>query len=692
MHRPTLLLLAFLVSAPGAALRAGDPSHWAYAAPARPDLPALDHGGAWARNAVDAFVLARLDDAGLAPAVEADRERLLRRVFLDLVGLPPSIEAIDAFLADDRPDAFERVVDELLASPAFGERWARPWLDAARYADSNGFQRDGHRQLWAFRDWVIDALNADMPFDHFTVEQIAGDLLPDAGNAQRIATGFHRATTVNVEAGVDQEQDRVNAVLDRVNTTGTVWLGTTLECAQCHDHKYDPFTQREYYQLFAFFNNTPLETSGHDGARREFTGPRITLPQTAEERAMRDRLREEKKALEKRIGELEKQQAAGDDLESTRGELEELEKRLAQTRPDSSLVMVELDDPRPTNVFTRGSFLTPGEPVDAATPAALHPLPGDAPRNRLGLARWLVDPANPLMARVTVNRWWGELFGRGLVPSLEDFGTRAPRPSHPMLLDWLATELVRDRWSRKRAIRRLVTSATYRQSSRVSPEKLQRDPENRLLSRGARFRLDAERIRDNALAISGQLCRTMGGPPVRPPQPPDVWRVTGVVDNTYRASEGEDRDRRGVYVVWRRSSPYPSFVNFDAPDRTACVVERPRTNTPLQALTLLNDPVYVEAASAFAKRVLSETRGAPLDVRLTLAFRLAVTRRPTASELALLGRALEREIERAREDPKRVRATLGDRRAPEGVTREELVAWIHIATVLLNLDETITRG
>ncbi len=693
--------------------------HWAYVKPVRPALVPVKNA-ARPKNPIDRFVLARLEKEKLAPSPEAARERLIRRVSLDLIGLPPTIAQVDAFAKDVRPDAYERVVDELLASPHYGERWARHWLDLARYADSNGFQRDGFRTIWPYRDWVIDAFNRDMPFDQFTFEQLAGDLfkpneprpsgsgkektLPDGRGslAQKIATGFNRCVTVNVEAGTDREENRVNAVLDRVNTTATVWLGTTLACAQCHHHKYDPFTMTDYYRLFAYFNSTEEETAKGEQAAREFIGPKLTLPADAKTAARLKELQAERAKVA----------AETTDMKKVRQRLNELDQRLAELAP-TTLVMSELPSPRPTHIFKRGNFLNKGKAVTPGVPAALHPLVKDAPPNRLGLARWLVDPDNPLVARVAVNRWWAEFFGHGLVATLEDFGTQSDKPTHPELLDWLAVEFMTPRlaatqsgardaeraplrvaakpnaWSMKHIHRLIVTSATYRQSSRVSAELVKRDPENKLYARGPRLRLDAETIRDNALAVSGLLSRKMGGPPVMPPQPPGIWNVTGVVDNTYRPSVGEDRYRRGLYTIWRRSSPYPSMIAFDAPDRTSCIVKRPRTNTPLQALTLLNDAVYVEAALALARKI--GTQEGTAEERIVHGFRACLARQPTEREIALLQQIHAQALTKYQANPAAAKALLQNAPAGERLEPAQWAAWFQVATVLLNLDETITK-
>ncbi|MGF1582206.1 MAG: PSD1 and planctomycete cytochrome C domain-containing protein [Gemmataceae bacterium] len=578
--------------------------HWAYVKPKRPSLPKVQNPD-WVKNPIDHFILAKLDANNLTPSAPAEKSRLIRRVYLDLIGLPPTVAQVDAFLQDNRPDAYERVVDELLASPHYGELWARHWLDLARYADSNGFQRDGFRSVWPYRDWVIKAFNTDMPFNQFTVEQIAGDLLPNATPSQKVATAFNRCTTVNVEAGVDREEDRVNGIFDRVSTTATVWLGTTMVCAQCHEHKYDPFTQEEYYRLFAYFNNTAAETKpSNSNAGRDFIGPKITLPLSQKAQAEKERwellkhiytgqLTSEVKKVRPGLDEWEKSVQANKSelnklpknirtilkrpakkrtkkhraalvtyftnlnptIRRTRSTLKNVDAQLKRLQAPTCLVMQELETPRQTHVFKRGDFLDKLQRVQPGVPKVLHQLPTAAPPNRLGLAHWLVDPNNPLVARVTVNRWWAQFFGHGIVATLEDFGTQADAPTHPELLDWLATEFVRRDWSTKHIHRLIVTSATYRQSSKVSTELLRQDPKNLLYARAPRVRLSAELIRDNALAVSGLLAKKAGGPPVYPPQPKGLWDVIGRVDNTYRTSQGEDRYRRGIYTIWGRSSP-----------------------------------------------------------------------------------------------------------------------------------------
>ena len=699
--------------------------HWAYERPQKSPLPQVsDH--AWIKNPIDAFVLAKLESLDMRPAPEESRGRLLRRVSLDLIGLPPTLEELDAFLADDSPDAYERAVDRLLASPRYGERWARHWLDLVRYADSNGYQADQLRELWPYRDWVVNAFNDDMPLDQFTREQIAGDLLPNATIDQRVATGMHRSTTCNVEAGVDPEENRVNQVIDRVNVTSTVWLGTTLECAQCHNHKYDPFSQQDYYRLFAFFNNTPLEVKHGGGVQFELAGPTMELPLAAEQTATLESLRTQQKTLQESMRAMQSRTAngspdsptaearspreqcvddgAGEDppsaplpeamsLAELRKRLAEINERIKGVKPVSTLVMVELAEPRQTRIFKRGNFLTPGEVVSPGAPRELHPFPDEAPRNRLGLAQWLVCQENPLVGRVFVNRWWAEMFGQGLVETLEDFGIQAEPASHRALLDWLAVDYAEHGWSMKRMHKSIVMSATYRQASETSAAAREADPHNKLLARGPRFRLPAETIRDNALAISGLLTHQLGGPPVFPPQPEAIWRHVGRNAPKYATSSGADRYRRGLYVVWRRSAPYPSFTTFDAPDRAAACVKRPRTNTPLQALALLNDPAYLEISRTLAARLHEASAGRSLEQSLELGFRLAVARSPGEAEQAALQRVYEDQRSRYQQDAPAARSLLGAALAPEtDALLAERAAWFYVASVLLNLDETITKN
>jgi hypothetical protein len=661
--------------------------HWSYALPASVPSPTVADRR-WSRNAIDDFVLARLESQGLVPAPEADRATLIRRASLDLIGLPPNPAEVDAFESDPRPDAYERLVDRLLASPHYGERQARSWLDQARYADTNGYEKDGRRSIWPYRDWVIRAFNRDLPFDRFTIEQIAGDLLPGATLDQRVATGFHRNTMTNEEGGIDDEEFRVAAIVDRVNTTMQVWMGTTMACAQCHDHKYDPYAQREYFQLFAFFNNT--------ADRGGSSAPEIDVP-TPEQAIQRAGIDAE---LARWQVELDREaQARPPDApgrKAIREKIAALKEQQKAIRPATTMVTQELPEPRETSVLIRGSHQIKGERVTAGVPRVLHPFPPDQPPNRLGLARWLVDPRDPLVGRVVMNRIWAQYFGRGIVETSEDFGVQGEPPSHPELLDWLAKELVRQGWSLKAMHRVIVTSATYRQSSRVTPDRLERDPFNRLLSRGPRFRMEAEMVRDQVLAISGLLKRTIGGPSVFPHQPDGIWFAPYSSDR-WAESRGGDQYRRGLYTFWRRSAPYPAFLAFDAPSREVCCERRSRTNTPLQALATLNDPAFVQPAAALARRILAESRGTAED-RATYGFRLVLARRPRRAELDHLVALYAENLALYRRDAAAAAtlAALGPATSATafggGGDQADLAAWTVVANVLLNLDETVTKG
>ncbi|MGH9719961.1 MAG: PSD1 and planctomycete cytochrome C domain-containing protein [Bryobacteraceae bacterium] len=861
-------------------------THWAYVKPTRPAPPAV-RNKAWVRNPIDGFVLARIEKESLAPSPEASRETLIRRLSLDLTGLPPSPEEVDEFLADARPGAYERLVDRLLASPHYGERWARPWLDLARYADTNGYEKDRRRSIWKYRDWVIQALNAGMPFDQFTVEQIAGDMLPNPTTGQLIATGFHRNTMFNEEGGVDKEEAHWENLVDRVNTTATVWLGSTLACAQCHDHKYDPFSQREYYRMMAFFNNTALGTRNYGDTSAKFIEPELDLPTPDQEKKRKaisdeiaeldrklkthtpefaaaqvewersivdaardwtvlkperlesaagaqitrladgsllvsganpasdtyvieakvpagritgvrlealphdslprggpgrdaygnfnltefhaeaggavirfrkpnaddgrindtkfkqlwlvDASREDKRlarqivftatqpvevsegaalkiqmpqhsefggqglgrfrlsitsaAAPARIAEIaprfralldvpperrttSQNNQVAEQFRSVVPSLTPARQRLTQLRKDlealdivSTLIVREKSSyERPSaTIRLRGSFMSKGDSVFSGVPAVLQPLPETEMPNRLGLARWLVSKDNPLTARVTVNRTWEQYFGRGIVETSEDFGSQGQPPSHPELLDWLAATFMDQNWSLKALHKLIVTSATYRQSSIVSPTLLDRDPYNRLFARGPRFRMEAEMIRDVTLAASGLLSRKIGGASVFPYQPDGIWDIP-YNDDKWEESEGDDKYRRGMYIFVRRTAPYPAMTTFDAPSREFCTVRRVRTNTPLQALTTLNDPAFYEAARAMAKRIVDEG-GDDVRSRASYAFRLAVTRAPSPAEIDRILSWYDRERALA----------------------DESAAWTLVANVLLNLDEAMTR-
>jgi mono/diheme cytochrome c family protein len=909
----------------------GLPKHWAYVKPVRPELPYVKNRD-WVRTPVDAFILSRLEKERLAPSPEAESALLLRRAYLDLTGLPPSPREVDDFLADTSSDAYEKVVDRLLSSPHYGERWARPWLDLARYADSHGYEKDRPRVMWKYRDWVIDALNKDMPFDQFTIEQLAGDMLPKPSDDQLIATGFHRNTMLNQEGGVDDEEARWETIIDRVNTTATVWLGSTIGCAQCHNHKYDPFSQKDYYKLFAFFDSHDYNILEMPGSEGWVIEPELELP-TPQQAERRKELRAEISSLEAKLmtqtqeldsamGKWEtdlraepstwrvldplvykssggtrleklddkslfasgahpanevytvtaqlpatqqqgltairleamaderlplggpgrdpygnfvlsgievlaspasdpaksqrvllsnavandfagrpdlKQLLCNDGPVNTNGwaidatrdlkrlnremvfifdqplkfaeaftltvKVKQLTRFIAQGLGRIRLSVIESEDPafivslpvkftpllliaperrtekqksdlaeqfrqltpllkgerdrvrelrdgmeklgivkaqiirekqtfeRPsTYLRERGNYLTKGEKVYAAAPRSLHPWPDDAPYNRLGLARWLVSHENPLTARVTVNRIWEQFFGRGIVETSEDFGTQSSPPSHPELLDWLAIEFMESGWSMKKLHRLIVTSATYRQASTVKPSLQQRDPYNRLLARGPRFRLEAEMIRDGALAASGLLSRRTGGPSVYPPQPEGIW-MNPYDGNIIKwvTSGGEDRHRRSLYTFIRRTAPYPMMTTFDATSREYCTVRRVRTNTPLQALTLFNDEAMFEVSRGLARRMLAEVNG-DLRERLVYGFRLCVARKPGDLELNRLESLFKRQLQIYRQDAE------GAKKVARGVMSEndssetaELAALTMVANVLLNLDETLTK-
>jgi hypothetical protein len=664
--------------------------HWSFQPPKHFAPPAVKRT-AWIRNPIDSFILARLEQEKVEPSPEADRYTLLRRITLDLTGLLPSPAEIDAFLADRSPDAYEKVADRLLASPHYGERWGRHWLDLARYADSDGYTIDGPRQMWKYRDYVINALNRDMPFDQFTIEQIAGDLLPNPTTDQLIATGFHRNTPSNFEGGIDFEQYRVEAVADRVATTGATWLGLTLGCARCHDHKYDPVSQREFYQLFAFFNNTTEIAS--EAERSEFNRPILELP-TAEETARLAEHRAKIAAISRELASYVRELSAkprhdGDPPAHKDAHLVELVKKNREARQraptiTSTLIMRELPQPRPAYIHLGGDFLAHGAPVTPGVPAAISSKPVGG--NRLDLAKWLVDPSNPMTARVVVNRMWQQYFGKGLVETENDFGLIGAKPTHPELLDWLATEFMSRGWSQKAIHRLIVTSNAYRQSSRHRPDLDERDPYNHWLARQTRMRLEAEILRDTALSASGLLAAKIGGPSVYPPIPEGAMAVTQV-KREWPVPDGPDRYRRGLYTFFYRTAPHPGLALFDAPDATAACTRRVRSNSPLQALTLLNDDAFLEFARALAQRTLREAPAAD-NGRIDHAFLLAMGRRPSQAERARLLRFLALQRDEFQSDTAAA-ALMASSKDSKDVP--ELAAWTAVARVLFNLDDFMTR-
>ena len=653
-------------------LSAKEGEHWAFIAPQRHAPPAIKQTD-WPKNTIDHFILAELEAGNLKPSTEADKTTLLRRVHLDLTGLPPTPAEVKLFLADKRPNAYERVVDQLLASPRYGERWGRHWLDAARYADSDGYSHDAPRIMWQYRDWVIRATNDDLPFNQFVIEQLAGDMLPDATTSQRIATGFHRNTQINTEGGVDREQFRIDSIFDRIATTGEVLFGLTFGCAQCHDHKYDPIKQVEYYQMFAYYNQV-------DEPRRE-------IPTAADLNAQ--------KAHNQKITvlttKINSEEQGSDTRKKLEAELAQLKKK--RPRATTALVMMQRSSPRMTHRFIQGNFTRPAEEVKPGVPSILHSFPMAETADRLDFARWVTSRDNPLMARVTVNRIWLHYFGKGIVDTENDFGTQGSDPSHPKLLDWLATEFMRAQWSRKAMHRLMVTSATYRQSSKHRADLTEADPYNKLNGRQSRLRLDAEIVRDNALAASGLLSTKMGGPGVFPPQPPGCMSL-GQHRRNWTASTGEDRYRRAVYTYRWRATPHPALKVFDAPDAFASCTRRIRSNTPLQALTLLNDPAFFEIAQGLAERILKEGDKAD-KARITLGFRLCLAREPDARELTVLESFLNKQRQlyagmNAEALMSVAQRAHGSQHVKE-TQRSEQAAWTMLARVLLNLDETITR-
>jgi hypothetical protein len=649
-------------------------AHWSFAAPVRAATPA----GA---NPIDAVVSRRLHEQGLALSPEADRATLLRRVTLDLTGLPPTPAETAAFLADAAAGAYERAVGRLLASPHYGEKMALPWLDAARYADSNGFQQDGDTFQWLWRDWLVRELNKDTPYDRLATEMLAGDLLPDATDETRLATAFNRNHLLNGEGGAIPEENRWVTLFDRVDATATTFLGLTMSCAQCHDHKFDPVTQRDYYALVDAFNRVPEDGLAPGAASRIRVAEPTLAYASAEQRARRA-------ALEQAV----RDAGEGDANKPAR---DAAQQALDRHRFDEwPRVMVMSDaQPRETHILLRGEYLAPGEKVGFATPAFLPPLAPDAPRNRLGLAQWLFSPENPLVARVAVNRAWQVFFGDGLVRTPEDFGVQSEVPLYQDLLDTLAVEFRESGWRTKELHRLIVTSAVYRQTSEASAALYARDPENRLLARAPRFRLPSMVLRDIALASSGLLDESIGGAPVYPYQPDRVWEplaITKERDFTYPASQGRDLHRRSIYTFWRRTIAPANM--FDASQRQSCRVRVAITNSPLHALVTLNDPTWVEAARVLAERV-SRERATP-EARLAAAFERVVGRVPGAVERELLARMFARQRERYARDEAAALALLSVGATPrdESFDPVEHAALTSACLAILNLDEALTRG
>ncbi len=738
-------------------IEAGAPwgTHWAFTPPVRPAVPLVGSRNReiladapapksydFGYNPIDAFVRAKLQKEKLSPAPEAARETLLRRVTLDLTGVPPTPAEIDAFVTDRSPDAYERVVDRLLASPRYGERWAWDWLDVARYADTNGFQGDPERTMWPWRDWVVNAINTNMPYDQFTIEQLAGDLLPGATKEQKLASGFHRNNMFNGEGGRIAEETRVENVFDRVETTATVWLGTTFTCARCHDHKYDPIRQKDYFALYDIFNQMS-ETGRNQGGGQ--VPPVMDMSTPAEQEALKkantrlDQVAKEVEAFEltkfprpegKPLIDSPAAAALPGNLPATHSKVEPrrrnlngllealphfrdtdkdpayvslLQKHIAAVRARDNatsritrvMIMDQMATPRETFMLNKGNYESKSEvKVEGAIPSMFAKsvvMDGESPvrLNRLDLARWLVSPENPLAARVTVNRAWQAFFGIGIVKTAEDFGVQSEPPSHPELLDWLATEFVSRGWDMKAVHRLIVTSATYRQDSRVTAARHERDPENRLLARGPRHRLPSWMLRDQALAAAGLLVEKPGGPSVKPYQPEGIWEEATFGKKTYQQDHGAALYRRSLYVFWRRIVGPTTF--FDAGARQVCTVKVARTNTPLHALVTLNDTAFVEAARVMAQgvSVAAETDAA----RLEYAFRLLTARRPTAPEAAVLLARLEKLRAQFTAEPAAAEklAAVGVAARPATLDAVEHAAWTALCSLMMNLDEALSK-
>ena len=647
-----------------------DDRHWAFVPPKRPRLPKVRDAG-WPRNGIDRFVLTRLEREGLVPSPEADRASLLRRVTLDLTGLLPALEELDAFLDDDSPEAYARVVNRLLDSPRYGEHMALGWMEASRYADTDGYQNDRLRYMWVWRDWLIKTLNDNMPFDRFITEQMAGDLIPDRNFFTQVATGFNRNHRINSEAGSIPDEWIVEYVADRVETMGTMFLGLTLTCSRCHDHKFDPLTQKDFYRLFAFFNN--IDEAGL-GPNNGNSPPFIEVP--------------------KRWPILSAKEARF--VVPAPMKIKVVQTSVPRPQPGATntvMVLHELPKPRDTYRLERGLYDQPdkSERLHPATPPVLGPWNDRWPRNRLGLARWLVDPAHPLTARVTVNRLWQRYFGLGLVKTSENFGVQGELPSNPALLDWLATEFVRRDWNLKAMHRLIVTSATYRQRSTASRKLQRHDPENRLLSHGPRKRLTPYAIRDAALFTSDLLNGKIGGPSVKPYMPPGIWK--SISNASYKQDKGDKLYRRGIYTYWRRTVPPPTMMTFNAAAREICIVRNDLTTTPLQALTMMNNKTFVEAARFLAERMM-QAKGQRPRQRVAEAFRRVTSRTPRKAELDLLMKDFSFYLKDFRKKPNTAKRlmSVGEKLRNPSLPAAQLAAYALVANTILNLDEAITQN
>ena len=632
--------------------------HWALTPPQKSEVP---DGGEGCTNDIDHFIRAKLQEVGLDPNPAADKERLIRRVSFDLTGLPPTLEQVDAFLASDSPDAYEKHVDELLASPKYGERWANYWLDVSRYGDTHGYQDDLPRVMWPWRDWVIHAFNENLTYDKFVTWQLAGDLLPDATREQILATGFNRNHKITQEGGAIPEEYRNEYVVDRTNTFGKAFLGISVECSRCHDHKYDPISQEDFYSTYAFFNQANEKGLINYG---ELPKPNIAISQT--------------------------------DLD---GILNFINGKTIGPRDTVKVMVMSDDQPRKTFVLNRGQY---DEPTDVEVfpraPTTIMRYRDEFGSNRLGLAKWLFHPDNPLSSRVFVNRLWQEIFGRGIVATSDDFGNQGSLPSHPQLLDYLAVDFREKGWDIKYMLKLMVMSSTYRQSSATSEKLLERDPANVLLARSSRYRLSAEMIRDNILSSSGLLHQELGGPSVKPYQPEGLWEaisvgIKGRGETEYIADKGDKLYRRSLYTYWRKTIPPPSMLIFDVPLKEFCEVRRVRTSTPLQALNLLNDPQMLEAARVLGSKLV-ETTGLTLEEKVALAFRKIINRRPMENEIEILLEGYQEEHDRYMADPESAKEFLkvGEYPQNNALNPVECAAMMHVVTIIYNLDEAISKS
>ncbi len=633
--------------------------HWAFVAPQKPALPKIKNKD-WPKNEIDYFVESKMEEHGLAPNEEADKERLLRRIYLDITGLPPTPSEIEAFLKNEDPKAYEKMIDTLLQRSTYGERMAIPWLDVARYADSHGYQDDNYRSQWPWRDWVIHAFNENLPYDQFVTWQLAGDLVPDANKEQILATGFNRNHKITEEGGVIDEEYRVEYVVDRTNTLGTAILGMTIECAKCHDHKYDPISQKDFYELSAFFNNIQevgLESTvgGHDTYAKN---PRMNITK-----------------------------------EDLQGVLNFITSSDTSGLQVSVMKDLDKDSVRKTFILTRGVYDQHAEEVQPGTPKAIMAFPDDFPKNRLGLSEWLFDAKNPLTSRVFVNRMWQEFFGRGIVKSSNDFGMQGELPVNPKLLDWLAVDFRENGWDIKRLVKQICMSATYRQSSAISPEKLKADPQNIYLSYAPRIRMNAEMVRDLTLASSGLLRPVIGGPSVKPYQPPGLWELAtsgrGILAS-YKQDHGDALYRRGMYTFIKRTVPPPSMMIFDASNRDQCEVKRSRTNTPLQALIMMNDPTVLEASVALADQ-LAQNEEKP-EAIVTDAFLRIINRHPDKQEQDILLQYLSEQEAYFESNPKTVeKVTKVGEYKMKSTPAPKVAALARMVQVIYNMDEAITK-